>query len=45
MDEAELSGFRWDANTLKKESTPDAATHRLSFSEQMWINSRERRRE
>src|ERR1700674_1906276 len=28
----------------KKESTPDAATQRLSFSERIWINSRERRR-
>jgi hypothetical protein len=28
----------------KKESTPDAATQRLSFSERRWINSRERRR-
>src|ERR1700738_2649550 len=28
----------------KKESTPDAATQRLSSSERIWINSRERRR-
>ena len=29
-------------NTPKKESTPDAATKRLSFSKRIWINSRER---
>jgi hypothetical protein len=36
--------LRRDANTPKKESTPDAATQRLSFFERVWINSRERRR-
>src|SRR6202022_1277750 len=35
---------RWDVNTQKKESTPDAAHQRLNFSERMWINWRECRR-